>query len=103
MHQRERVHHHREDIFRKRSVVLHPVLEQRTQQIGVLGGEAEIGVGKPVQLAQRIVGRNRLEPRGQGVNGLPVHGQDQAVEVAELIIDTADGAAGGLGDITNLE
>ena len=103
MHQRERIHHHRQDILRKRPVVLHPVLEQRAQQIGVLAGEAEIGVREPVELAQGILGRDGLEPRGQGLNGLPVHGQDQAVEVAELVIDAADGAAGGLGDITNLQ
>jgi len=56
-----------------------------------------------MQLGDRVLGRNGDEAGGQGLHGLAIHGQDQAVEVAKLVIDAADGAAGSLGDIANLQ
>ncbi|MEY9669880.1 hypothetical protein ABIE80_008588 [Bradyrhizobium diazoefficiens] len=103
VHQREGVHHHLKDVVRIGAIVLHPMLEQRTQQIRVLRKEFEIGLGKPVELADRILGRNPRKPRCERLNGLPIDGQDHPVEVAELVIDAADRAAGGFGDVTNLQ
>ncbi len=79
------------------------MLEQRPQQIRLLGREIQIGCGQPVELADRIPRGNRLEPGGQRLDRLPVDRQDQPVEVAELVVDAADRAVGGFGDITNLQ
>ena len=103
MHQREGIHHHLEDVVGIRTVILHPMLEQRAQQIGVLGEEVEIGLGEPIELPHRVFGRNPAEPHRQRLDRLPIDRQDHPVEVAELVIDAADGAAGGLGHVSNLQ
>ena len=46
---------------------------------------------------------NRDKARRQPLHRLPVHGQDQPVEIAELIIDAADRAVGGLRHVSNLQ
>ncbi len=79
------------------------MLEQRAQQIGVIGRERQVGLGQAVELADRVFGGNRDQPVGQGPNRLPIDRQDQAVEVAELVIDAPDRAVGGLRDIPNLQ
>ena len=87
VHQVEGIHHHDQDVLGEGAVLLHPVLEQRAQQIGVLGREIEIGRGQPVELADRVVLGNARRAGRSGLNRLPVHRQDHPVEVAELIID----------------
>ncbi len=103
MHQLEGLHDHLQDVFRKRPVVLHPVLEQRPQKVRVHRGELQIGRGQALQLPDRVIGGDGDQPGGQRLDSLTVHGEDQAVEVAKLIIDASDGALGGVGDITNLQ
>ena len=103
MHQRKRLHHHQQDVFGERPVVLHPVFEQRAQKIGVIGRERQVGLGQSVELADRVFGRNRDQAGGQGPNRLAIYGQDQAVEVSELVIDASDRAIGGLRDIPNFQ
>ena len=103
VHQRERVHHQQQDVLGKRAVVFHSVFEQRPQQVGVLAGEGEVGFGRPMELAERVTFRNCNQPGGQRLHRLPVYRQDQAVEVAELIIDAADRTIGGFGAITNFK
>jgi len=56
-----------------------------------------------MKLPDSIVRRNRRQPGRERLNRLTVHGQDQAIEIPELIIDAANGTIGGLGDIPNLE
>ena len=71
VHQREGLHDHGQDVLGEGAVLLHPVLEQRPQQIGVLGREIEIGRGQPVELAERIVLGNRHEAGGQAPEPSP--------------------------------
>ncbi len=54
MHQRKRSHHHLKDIFRERPIILHAVFEQRSKQIRVLDRKVEIGVGKTMELFDRV-------------------------------------------------
>ena len=42
MHQREGIHDHLENVVGIWAIVLHPMLEQRAQQIGVLGKEIDM-------------------------------------------------------------
>ena len=65
MHQRESVHHHLKDVVGIRTIVLHPMLEQRAQQVCVLGEEFEIGLGQPVELANGVLRRNLAKPHRQ--------------------------------------
>lgn len=103
MHQREGVHHHLKDVVRIRTIVLHPMLEQGAQQIGVPSKEVEIGRGKPMELANGILGRNAAKPRREGLNRLPIDGQDHPVEVAELVIDAANRTADSIRNVPNLQ
>ncbi|MGY4373261.1 hypothetical protein ACVWZ3_000900 [Bradyrhizobium sp. i1.3.6] len=103
MHQRESVHHHLKDVVGIRTVVLHPMLEQRAQQVCVLGEKFEIGRGQPVELANGIFPRDLAKPHRERLNRLPIDRQDHPVEVAELVIDAAHRAAGSLRNVTNLQ
>jgi hypothetical protein len=69
----------------------------------MLGGEIEIGRGEPMEVADRVLGRHLSQAGRHRLDRLPVHRQDQAVEVAKLVIDAPDGAVGGLRYIPNLQ
>jgi len=71
-------------------ILLHAVLEQRPQQIGILTGEFEIAGRQPMQLRARIGVGDSAQLLGEAPNRLTDKGQDQAVEVAKLIIDATD-------------
>ena len=67
VHQGESIHHHLKDVVGIRTVVLHSMLEQRAQQIGVLGEEVEIGFGSEVA---DLLSRSRLYRAFYGPAGL---------------------------------